>query len=120
MTNQLSLSLYDELISSFDEIDNTVTSDVLQHARAKGLKSFKNSGFPTRRNEEWKYTNITPYLQEKYSFTNVETAASDVVSWKRAPSPVIFKWAASAADDWGPFVFKSFKNLSNEVVIGSL
>ena len=31
----------------------------------------KNLGFPTRRNEEWKYTNITPYLQEKYIIDGV-------------------------------------------------
>jgi Fe-S cluster assembly protein SufD len=67
MANQLSLSLYDELINSFDEVVTTVTkSETVQKARERGLESFKQQGFPTRRNEEWKYTNITPYLQEKY------------------------------------------------------
>lgn len=74
MTNQLSLSLYDELISSFDEIAGSTTkSDVAHNAREKGLKSFKATGFPTRRNEEWKYTNITPYLQEKYIVDGFES-----------------------------------------------
>ena len=66
MTNQLSLSLYDELINSFEEATVATKSETVQKAREKGLHSFKRQGFPTRRNEEWKYTNITPYLQEKY------------------------------------------------------
>jgi Fe-S cluster assembly protein SufD len=65
MANQLSLSLYDELINSFDDVAITGTrSEAVQRAREEGLQSFKRSGFPTRRNEEWKYTNITPYLQK--------------------------------------------------------
>ena len=72
MTNQLSLSLYDELIGSFDEVaGSAIESEVVLKARNKGLKSFRNSGFPTRRHEEWKYTNITPYLQEKYNIDSV-------------------------------------------------
>ena len=63
MTNQLSLSLYDELINSFEEATVATKSETVQKAREKGLHSFKRQGFPTRRNEEWKYTNITPYLQ---------------------------------------------------------
>lgn len=72
MANQLSLSLYDELISSFEDIaENPTRSEVVLKARERGLQSFKKSGFPTRRNEEWKYTNITPYLQEKYIIDGV-------------------------------------------------
>jgi Fe-S cluster assembly protein SufD len=75
MANQLSLSLYDELINSFDEEATTVTnSETVQKARARGLQSFKQQGFPTRRNEEWKYTNITPYLQEKYIIDGLSAA----------------------------------------------
>ena len=49
-------------------------SEAVQKAREKGFKNFKRLGFPTRRNEEWKYTNITPYLQEKYSTDSVEVS----------------------------------------------
>ncbi len=75
MANQLSLSLYDELISSFDDIAGTTTrSEVAQKARKKAFNSFKNTGFPTRKNEEWKYTNITSYLQEKYTVNGFESS----------------------------------------------
>ena len=73
MANQLSLSLYDELINSFEEVANTTKNETVQKARNSGLRSFKQQGFPTRRNEEWKYTNITPYLQEKYTIDGVST-----------------------------------------------
>ena len=77
MANQLSLSLYDELIGSFDEIAGSSTkTEMVLKAREKGLRSFKNSGFPTRRNEEWKYTNITPYLQDKYVVDGVATVTT--------------------------------------------
>ena len=66
MANQLSLSLYEELINSFDDFA-TEDKSLVRAARQKGFESFKKLGFPTRRNEEWKYTNITPFLQEQYS-----------------------------------------------------
>ena len=72
MANQLSLSLYDELVNSFEEVTTVATkSDTVQRARERGLQSFKKQGFPTRRSEEWKYTNITPFLQEKYSLDGI-------------------------------------------------
>jgi Fe-S cluster assembly protein SufD len=75
MANQLSLSLYDELINSFGDVAITGTrSEAVQRAREEGLQSFKKSGFPTRRNEEWKYTNITPYLQENYVIDGITTS----------------------------------------------
>ena len=77
MANQLSLSLYEELIGNFEDVAGSATSsEVVLEARERGLKSFKNSGFPTRRNEEWKYTNITPYLQDKYIINGGTMAAA--------------------------------------------
>ena len=77
MANQLSLSLYDELINRFEEVALKATkSKAVQKARERGLRSFRQQGFPTRRNEEWKYTNITPYLQEKYIVDGVSAASA--------------------------------------------
>src|SRR5215213_214675 len=76
MANQLSLSLYDELITSFNEVTASAKSETVQKARERGLQSFKQQGFPTRRNEEWKYTNITPYLQEKYIIDGVSAIST--------------------------------------------
>ena len=37
-----------------------------QQARKKGFERFRETGFPTRRHEEWKYTNLTVFLQDAY------------------------------------------------------
>jgi Fe-S cluster assembly protein SufD len=88
MANQLSLSLYDELINSFDEVTASVaSSQTVQKARERGLKSFKQQGFPTRRHEEWKYTNITPFLQEQYVIDGVSAgiAQKDLAETAQIP-----------------------------------
>ena len=81
MANPISIPLYEELISDFDEqaqrspYDDSVTS-----ARNKGIESFKRSGFPNRRNEEWKYTNVTPFLLENYTLhKNAKTYVDEVL-----------------------------------------
>jgi len=76
MANQFSLSLYDELVSSFDShVDQSGSSSVAQ-TRQKGFEHFKKQGFPTRRNEEWKYTNVTPFLQEHYHTNGLAAKAA--------------------------------------------
>jgi Fe-S cluster assembly protein SufD len=88
MANPLSLSLYDELINSFEDIANDATkSEIVQKARETGLQNFKKQGFPTRRNEEWKYTNITPFLQEKYIVdgTVVTSIQKELIASARIP-----------------------------------
>jgi Fe-S cluster assembly protein SufD len=37
-----------------------------QHLRADAIAQFEQLGFPTTRNEEWKYTNITPLLKHEF------------------------------------------------------
>ena len=36
--------------------------------RTRGLMRFKELGFPTTRQEEWKYTNVTPIAQRRFHF----------------------------------------------------
>lgn len=86
MANQLSLSLYDELISRFEDVATTDNS-VVRQARQKGLEHFKKLGFPTRRNEEWKYTNITPFLQEGYAVDGTTASTVEKNSLKKAAIP---------------------------------
>ena len=39
----------------------------LQHLRSNAITQFEQLGFPTTRNEEWKYTNVTPILKHEFS-----------------------------------------------------
>lgn len=77
MPTQFSIPLYEELINSFEKNAALASnSDAVLEARQKSFKSFKKLGFPTRRNEEWKYTNITPFLQEQYNTNGLAAHAA--------------------------------------------
>ncbi len=66
MTNQVDIPLYENLVSNFNHSAVAGENENVQQARRRGLESFKRLGFPTRKNEEWKYTSVTPFLQETY------------------------------------------------------
>ena len=49
----------------------------LPHLREQALEAFKASGFPTRKNEAWKYTNITPIIRRTYTLPSQVEANTD-------------------------------------------
>src|SRR5207247_5966989 len=40
----------------------------LEHARDAALARFADSGFPTLRDEDWKYTNVAPIEASRFAF----------------------------------------------------
>ncbi|HIB38032.1 Fe-S cluster assembly protein SufD [Mesonia sp.] len=62
------MELKDKLISSFfafeEQID--VNSEV-HNIRSEAMKNFEVSGFPSRKDEDWKYTSLKSILKEDYS-----------------------------------------------------
>ncbi|MDR6300080.1 Fe-S cluster assembly protein SufD [Mesonia maritima] len=62
------MSLKDKLISSFFAFEEQVDvgSDI-HTIRNKALKNFEQKGFPTRKDEAWKYTSLNSILKEDYS-----------------------------------------------------
>ena len=66
MTNTISIPLYEDLLSDYSNIAVADTDTPVQRVRENGYAHFKKNGFPTRRNEDWKYTGITSFLQEQY------------------------------------------------------
>ncbi len=62
-------ALKDKLESSFLVFENELNGDRNSYAhkiRQKAFKVFEQRGFPTKRDEEWKYTNLRPYLKHDY------------------------------------------------------
>lgn len=62
-------NLQEKLLSSFIVFENEYLSEVdspLHDIRREALKRFENQGFPTKRDEEWKYTNLKPILKEDF------------------------------------------------------
>ena len=62
------MELKEKLLSSFmafeERID--VTSD-LHHVRTSAIKNFENKGFPTKKEEPWKYTSLNSILKNDFS-----------------------------------------------------
>ncbi len=60
--NQLYLSNF----ASLEKNLNGEAKDWLHQMRRDALSKFDELGFPTTRNEEWKYTNVTPIAKENF------------------------------------------------------
>ena len=62
------MELKDKLVSSFMAFENTVDIDSPVHdLRNEAIKIFEDKGFPTKRDEAWKYTSLNSVLKHDYS-----------------------------------------------------
>ena len=52
----------------------------LQDLRQNALNRFEALGFPTPRDEEWKYTNVTPLSRQEFRSTNSQKTSQTAVS----------------------------------------
>jgi len=70
------MDLKEKLISSFLAFENEVDVDTYVHdIRSVAIKTFEDKGFPTKKDEEWKYTSLNRVLKENYTlFTKKENA----------------------------------------------
>jgi len=70
------MDLKEKLLSSFLVFENNVDVDTYVHdLRSEAIKTFEDKGFPTRRDENWKYTSLNRILRENYTlFPKNETA----------------------------------------------
>lgn len=68
MVNQLTAPLYNKLVAAFDseQLANPATGD-LSAARKKAFELFRSKGFPTTKDEDWKFTNLNPFLTDDFS-----------------------------------------------------
>ena len=62
------MELKEKLVSSFMAFENMVDIDSPVHdIRTEAIKHFENEGFPTKRQEAWKYTSLNSILKHDYS-----------------------------------------------------
>ncbi|HWB91329.1 MAG TPA: SufD family Fe-S cluster assembly protein, partial [Puia sp.] len=62
--------LYDDVVNGFEQLAGKVSAGEtkdLRRTRRDAFESFRESGFPSIRNEDWKYTNITRFLKDQYA-----------------------------------------------------
>ncbi len=69
------MDLKDKLISSYASLsEHNGSNDKLTNMRREAIKNFENKGFPTKKEEAWKYTSLRPIIKEDYSlFPKSET-----------------------------------------------
>lgn len=76
MITQVTDSLYKQLITKHDDelVGNSTSS--LGELRKQAFEQFKKTGFPTVKQEDWKYTNVQPLVNQSYALvSSAEPAA---------------------------------------------
>ncbi|MEP6845055.1 MAG: Fe-S cluster assembly protein SufD [Panacibacter sp.] len=69
MITKISSPLYDQLIADFEVrsiISSSSETDELHELREQAFEQFKKTGFPTTKVEDWKYTNLAPFLKQEF------------------------------------------------------
>ncbi|WP_396602824.1 Fe-S cluster assembly protein SufD [Algibacter sp. R77976] len=62
------MDLKEKLVSSFLAFENSTDIDSYVHdVRSEAIKTFEEKGFPTKKEEAWKYTSLNSVLKEDYS-----------------------------------------------------
>ncbi len=64
------MELKDKLVSSFLAFENNASIDLdssIHDIRTKAINNFETQGFPTKKDEEWKYTSLRSVLNHDYS-----------------------------------------------------
>jgi len=66
MSTLVDNSLFGQLTSTFQELELTNEPSFLKSLRQEAFARFEREGFPTVKNEEWKYTNIQSLVNKAY------------------------------------------------------
>lgn len=72
MTNQLETPLYESMVAKFEIASLQSSNEDLRSLRQQAYDIFKLTGFPSTKNEEWKYTNILPFLKDDYELEVIQ------------------------------------------------
>ncbi len=64
----MDMSLKEKLLSSYLAFEDHLEADSPIHdIRTKAIKAFENQGFPSKKEEAWKYTSLNKIVKEDYS-----------------------------------------------------
>ncbi|WP_452225644.1 Fe-S cluster assembly protein SufD [Lacinutrix chionoecetis] len=78
------MSLKDKLVSSFLAFENDIDVDSPVHdIRTDAIKTFETVGFPSKKDEAWKYTSLKSILKEDYSVFPKQENALDYKDIKK-------------------------------------
>ncbi len=64
------MNLKDKLLSSYLAFQETMELDnSMSELRDKSIRNFEEHGFPTRKEENWKYTSLNSIVKNDFSLT---------------------------------------------------
>lgn len=61
-------------VDAFEQMHESFARDELAQQRQAGIRHLQEQGFPTTRQENWKYTDVRPLLKQAYTPAREETA----------------------------------------------
>ncbi|MEZ4875377.1 MAG: Fe-S cluster assembly protein SufD [Flavobacteriaceae bacterium] len=78
------MSLKEKILSSYLAFEDYLDDDSPIHTlRNKAIKSFEDKGFPSKKEEAWKYTSLNSLLKEEYSIFPKKEAAIEFKDVKK-------------------------------------
>ena len=80
------MNLKDKLTTAFFELENKGKlhiDDSIHKIRTKAFEAFENKGFPTKNEEEWKYTALKTIINKDYKVTNCTDVAVELNDVKK-------------------------------------
>ncbi len=72
MTKQLDTPLYERFKAKAEIASLQSKTEDVRILRTQAFEQFINVGFPSIKNEEWRFTNVLPFLKDNYEFEVVE------------------------------------------------
>ena len=72
-------------MSNYSEQYNSIAIKEFPELQEQAMKNFHRLGFPTSKNEEWKYTNIAPIVTKDFSFSIPDSKISKEEILQRFP-----------------------------------
>ncbi len=122
LTNPTDLSL--KYVSHYNKVKNELfndSADILNRQRDKAVQSFLAQGIPTKKNENYKYTNLKPSFSHNFKFIhNKEHKKADLDEVFRCDVPQLNTYLALVYNGW---FYKNEKEkglLPNGVILDSL
>src|SRR5882757_7766712 len=83
MTQSPSIPLFEEVVNGYNKLSVTggtkKESSDLRRTRQQAFDRFRELGFPSIRNEDWRYTNLARFLKDEFTIEGWETAGKTVV-----------------------------------------
>ena len=62
------MALFEQIINTHSSFLGTLRHSFLDEDRKTALQNFELKGFPTKKDEEYKYTNLKEITEKEYNF----------------------------------------------------